>query len=156
ECGAAAKDGEERTPQLVRVRKRPLSLRPARLAGIAATIVSAVLLVMVLRNYSRNDSPSVSPPTAGSSTRTAGPIEGFPSYIRNTWNERKDRYVGVYYYPSPKTDQGGFQGADEGTSIIVVCQVRNGRIVTATPYLGRQTSSRVWDKLSNNYYISDI
>ena len=140
----------------------------AALLGVVGTIVAALIAAGVTVYVSnREDDPvraaRTQLPQPGPTTGwRSGPAQQSDSpppvetVVTNTWEESEQKLVGVAFYPSPHHNGDRVRGVDEGTRVWVVCQERHGRLATDTKYHNRQTSSTVWDKLTNGYYISDI
>jgi hypothetical protein len=139
--------------RLVARRQRTLL---ALLAGSVTVLVAIVTAIAILHRGPSGGANQSPPPDASSWAPPAGSTAGVPAVVQNTWEESEQRDVGVYFYPDPYTNQHKRRGVDEGTRVIVTCQVRDGRLATDTPHQHRQTSSQVWDLLSGGYFISDI
>lgn len=71
----------------------------------------------------------------------------------NTWNGHQ--FIGVPV-PRPDTNLGRINGPGEGDVVQIVCQVRDGRLVTDQLINDKQESSKVWDRVTDGYYISDL
>lgn len=91
-------------------------------------------------------------PTSGAVTGA----EGVLAVIQNTWDSERQSLVGVSQFPSPNSSDGKVDGPGESQTVVVVCQVLDGRRVTDTEYRDRPTSSTRWDQLANGLFISDI
>lgn len=125
-------------------------------------IAAAALLFTVLFGVAAwyYDSRSVDAPQANATSApdspAAVPGDGVSAVIQNTWDSGSQSLVGVYKYPRADSNEGRVNGPGEGAAIQVVCQVLDGRLVTDTPYKDRPTSSTVWNRLADGYYVSDI
>jgi hypothetical protein len=151
-------DGETAAPAVSRVRDHELGrLRRTRIGrwfadlsqtNQVALVVAAVGLVGALA--------AAMIPAWLASDETPEPRLGVQATIVNTHDDQTGASPGVFTYPSADSNAGRLNGPAEGEVVRVVCQIRDGRLVTDTPYNGRQTSSRVWDRLESSRFISDI
>lgn len=74
--------------------------------------------------------------------------------VVGTWSEQYQQHLGVFRFRTPDipgdTDKSTYL---EHTAVAIVCQARHRRVVS-DPTAG--TSSPVWNKLSDGYWIPDL
>ncbi|SDE27418.1 hypothetical protein [Glycomyces harbinensis] len=70
--------------------------------------------------------------------------------------------LGVLTFEEPSTDSPKGEAIPEGESVDIVCQIRDGEILSASTYADGSDSPRydgdwgVWNKLDNGYWIPDL
>ncbi|MCA1602468.1 MAG: helix-turn-helix domain-containing protein [Acidobacteria bacterium] len=140
----SSKDGQPEEKQRdERVSGRPspnlkIAIAIVGLVGLLAFAGAAILFI--------NGSPWTSP--------SQKEIKVWHTKIVGTWSAQHQQYLGVFKYRSPDipgdTDKATYY---EGTSVAVVCQARQRRLVR-DPTTGK--SSAAWNKLSDGYWIPDL
>lgn len=117
--------------------------RPVAVAVLAMLIAAAGLTAVLILSPGRPARP-VQP--------TSSP-RVWHATIVNTWSSSRSKDVGVFRYRSPLRPERELPGHFSGDSISIVCQYRQGRMVTDS---ATGQSSAVWDQLVDGSWLPDL
>ncbi|GAB2928675.1 hypothetical protein GCM10027280_15160 [Micromonospora polyrhachis] len=144
--------------------------RQTTLIGVASLLVAATALLNDVRSASRSpadrvpgavvaggptETPKTDPGAAASTTPKSPVPKTWPAKIVNTYSEEQRRFRGVVAARSPYIPGRADRGYPEGTVIYVICQAHDGRLV-ADEVSGRQLSSTIWNRTTDDVWVPDI
>lgn len=141
--------------------KRPMS--PSRVAIIAAIIgaMGAIVAAVISTSGGGGDpgptavtpppAAATRPPPAAPGRLGASPQRFVEATVINTGG------IGVWKWDEPTNTSGKRYGPAEGEVVRVVCQRRDGQLITETdPAPGQPAQWPVWDRLEEGKWIPDL